>query len=48
MSARAIAAIGNNPNDAAARVELDRLRDYAQKTYLRAALAGLDRITQGT
>jgi len=46
--ARAMAALGSNRNDAAARAELDRLRGYAEKTYLRTAQTGIDRMIQGT
>ncbi len=45
--ARAIAAVGQNPEDAAARAELKRVRDYAEATHLNAALAALDRAQAG-
>ena len=41
--ARAIAAVGRNPDDETARAELKRVRDYAEATHLRAALAAIDR-----
>jgi len=41
--ARAIAAIGQNPADEKARAELKRVRDYAENTQLRAAIAAIDR-----
>ncbi len=43
--ARAIAAVGQNPGDENARAELKRVRDYAEATHLRAAIAAIDRAT---
>ncbi len=45
--ARAIAAVGQNPDDENAQAELKRVRDYAENTHLQAALAAIDRVMQG-
>jgi len=43
--ARALAAVGQDPSDKNARAELKRVREYAEDTHLRAAVAAIDRAT---